>query len=287
MISPKIKKRIKISLLVTGCCCIVAAVVHEVRLYPWNAKRAREATSLYVPQEHVTVKPDILTQSPAGKPGEVDALASEKNAPESAEPERLFDLSVYKDGAIAEEAVLRGPEKTLIVDAVVRDNPDPAPKTDAAGEAAQAPTEKQYDDYNLGVVTIPVLDVSEKLLEGTTNTQMHKGIGHLTGSSMPGRYGNCVISAHRSSSSGMEPFRYLDLVQNGDLVYVSFRDVEYTYEVFDQFIVPIEDESVLQPAWDVEMQMLTVITCDPLIYPGGNRPNRLIVRARLVGSTEI
>jgi sortase (surface protein transpeptidase) len=47
------------------------------------------------------------------------------------------------------------------------------------------------------------------------------------------------------------------------------------------FIVTKEETWVLY--WDATyLKMLTLVTCDPLIYPGGNRPNRLIARGKLV-----
>ena len=159
----------------------------------------------------------------------------------------------------------------------VPEEPTPTPTQSTAAAPAAAPS-KKFEP--IGKVTITALNVSKNLLEGTGD-EMHHGIGHLTGTPMPGAFGNCVISAHRVSSSGMEPFRYMDLLENGDIVTIEYDGAVYNYEIFDMFIVSKEDVWVLQPDWSV-LKMLTLITCDPLIYPGGNRPDRLIARARLV-----
>jgi sortase A len=133
----------------------------------------------------------------------------------------------------------------------------------------------------LGTVKIPRMDVAENLLEGTYD-EMHYGIGHLAGTPLPGGEGNAVIAAHRVSSRGMFPFRYLDLLENGDTVTVELGSQTFTYEVYDSFIVSQNDIWVLEALED-ESHVLTLVSCDPVVYPT-RRPNRLIVRARLVAS---
>jgi sortase A len=132
----------------------------------------------------------------------------------------------------------------------------------------------------LGTVKIPRLDISENLLEGTYD-QMHYGIGHLAGTPLPGAEGNAVIAAHRVSSSGMFPFRHLDMLEAGDTVTVELGDESFTYEVYNSFIVNQQEVWVLEPL-EGETHTLTLVTCDPVVS-ATRRPNRLIVRARLVG----
>ena len=135
----------------------------------------------------------------------------------------------------------------------------------------------------LGNLKIPRLNVSENLFEGTWG-QLIVGVGHTPGTAMPGQPGNCVISGHRVHAlySGKQPFRYLDSLIPGDIITIDFDGALHTYEVYIQFIVEKTDLWVLYPLKE-EPNALTLITCDPVI--GGNdRPNRLIVRARLISS---
>lgn len=130
----------------------------------------------------------------------------------------------------------------------------------------------------LGTVKIPRLSVSENLFEGTEG-QMRYGIGHVEGTALPGEAGNSAIAGHRALSNGMQPFRYLDKMQNGDLITITLGDEIFTYEVYDMFIVSMTDIWVLGLPED-ETHILTLITCDPLVS-AVRRVNRLIVRARL------
>jgi sortase A len=131
----------------------------------------------------------------------------------------------------------------------------------------------------LGSVKIPRINVSENLFMGT-GSQLNHGIGHLVGTPIPGGAGNVVISAHRTSSRGMQPFRHLNLLSSGDVISINISETIYTYEVFDSFIVSEDDLWVLWPM-EEESFLLTLITCDPVIT--ARATNRLIVRARLMG----
>jgi sortase A len=131
----------------------------------------------------------------------------------------------------------------------------------------------------LGSVKIPRINISENLFVGT-DIQTQYGLGFLDGSALPGAEGNTVIAGHRTSSTGKQPFRHLDKMQNGDVITVTVNDDVFTYEVYDMFIVSKEDIWVLQPLL-TERYVLTLVTCDPVVSIG-SRPDRLIVRARLV-----
>lgn len=122
----------------------------------------------------------------------------------------------------------------------------------------------------LGVMKIPKLEVSQYILEGTQR-QMRYGGGHYIGSAGIGEKGNCVISAHRPQA-----FRYLDLLEDGDIVVMKAKENIYTYTVYESFIVEPTELWVLDPVED-EDYALTMITCTPFMVSS----HRLIVRARL------
>ena len=130
----------------------------------------------------------------------------------------------------------------------------------------------------LGSVQIPRINISENLLMGTVR-EINFGIGHLIGSPLPGESGNSVIAAHRIAINGMQPFRHLDRMQNGDVIHVDIGGTVFTYEVFDMFIVHKDDVWVLHGC-PYEPYLLTLVTCDPVVS-ATRRYDRLIVRARL------
>ena len=134
----------------------------------------------------------------------------------------------------------------------------------------------------LGSVQIPRLNVSENLLMGTVR-EINFGIGHLIGSPLPGERGNSVIAAHRIATNGMQPFRHLDRMQNGDLIHIDMGGVVFTYETFDMFIVHKNDVWVLHRC-PYEPYLLTLVTCDPVVS-ATRRYDRLILRARLIRSS--
>ena len=130
----------------------------------------------------------------------------------------------------------------------------------------------------LGSVQIPRINISENLLMGTIR-EINFGIGHLIGSPLPGERGNSVIAAHRVAVNGMQPFRHLDRMQNGDVIHVDMGGTVFTYEVFDMFIVHKDDVWVLNRC-PYEPYLLTLVTCDPVVS-ATRRYDRLIVRAKL------
>ena len=102
--------------------------------------------------------------------------------------------------------------------------------------------------------------------------EMKYGVGHVTGTAMPGEKGNCAISGHRPY-----PFRYLDTLTEGDKVIVKRDGVVYTYSVYESFEVLPEETWVLDNIIG-EKYTLTLITCTPYMVSS----HRLIVRARLI-----
>jgi sortase A len=110
------------------------------------------------------------------------------------------------------------------------------------------------------------------VVEGTTNTALRKGPGHLEGSPLPGQDGNSVIAGHRDTH-----FRVLKDVLIGDEVRVDLGVKEYIYRIVDIRVVSPQDTRVLRPQTE---QTITLITCYPFSFLG-SAPDRYIVQARL------
>lgn len=119
-------------------------------------------------------------------------------------------------------------------------------------------------DDAVGYVEIPAMDVTLPLYLGASRAHMNDGAAVLDQTSMPigGNSTNCVIAAHRGWN-GKAMFRDVELLQEGDLVYLTNLWETLTYQVTGISIIwPDEVEAVaIQPGQD----MVTLLTCHPYI----------------------
>ncbi len=119
-------------------------------------------------------------------------------------------------------------------------------------------------DDPVGYIEIPAMDVTLPLYLGASRAHMNDGAAVLGQTSMPigGISTNCVIAAHRGWN-GKAMFRDVELLQEGDLVYLTNLWETLTYQVTGISIIwPDEVEAVaIQPGQD----MVTLLTCHPYI----------------------
>ncbi len=99
--------------------------------------------------------------------------------------------------------------------------------------------------------------------------------------SMPGQVGNTVLSGHSSndfidSGSYKFVFALLDRLQEGDVFYVHYNGIRYTYTVKKTEVVkPTQVDALVYPT---DKPVVTLITCTPL----GTSLNRLLVTGEQV-----
>ena len=125
----------------------------------------------------------------------------------------------------------------------------------------------------VGSLEIPQLDFHAVVFEGTSEGTLARGVGHLTGSALPGGEGNLVLAGHRDSF-----FRMLKFIREGDTLKISGPEGQFDYAVDFTAIVNPDATGVLRPGHDA---IVTLITCYPFDYIG-NAPQRFVVRARKV-----
>ncbi len=112
---------------------------------------------------------------------------------------------------------------------------------------------------------------------------LSKGVAEAKGSTKPGEPGNLFLFSH-STDAPWNIVRYnaifylLREVQIGDRISIFYQGRRYDYIVYDKTVVPGDDVSLLSNRYD--KPVLTLQTCDP----PGTVLNRLIVRAKLIGS---
>jgi sortase A len=124
-------------------------------------------------------------------------------------------------------------------------------------------------------LTIPKIDLSAVVVEGTTHKALLIGPGHLPDTPEPGNPGNSVISGHRDTF-----FRHIHELDKGDTVLVQRNGKTYSYQVTGKKVVSPYDIAVIQPS---DGSHLTLITCYPTYYIGP-APERLVIFAKLIES---
>lgn len=132
-------------------------------------------------------------------------------------------------------------------------------------------------------VSVPILfDVGSDY--DSQMSAMTKGVAQFAiagANSHPGQIGNTVIAGHSSNDlldSGDYKFIFaqLDKLNAGDIIYVNYNSVRYTYTVTSKEVVkPSEINKLVYPT---TKPLLTLITCTPI----GTSINRLLVTAEQI-----
>ena len=113
---------------------------------------------------------------------------------------------------------------------------------------------------------------------------MNHGVAHYRiagASAYPGEIGNFVITGHSagdiySSNQYKYIFSGLERLEDGDLIYVNYNSVRYTYRVIKKEIV--DPSNVASLVVQTDKPLLTLVTCTPL----GTSRNRLLVTAEQI-----
>ena len=113
---------------------------------------------------------------------------------------------------------------------------------------------------------------------------MNHGVAHYRiagASAYPGEIGNFVITGHSagdiySSNQYKYIFSGLERLEDGDLIYVNYNSVRYTYRVIRKEIV--DPSNVASLVIETDKPLLTLVTCTPL----GTSRNRLLVTAEQI-----
>jgi len=108
---------------------------------------------------------------------------------------------------------------------------------------------------------------------------MNDGVAHyrISGASAyPGEIGNFIITGHSAGDVySSNPYKYifsgLERLEDGDLIYVNYESVRYTYKVIKKEVVEPSDVAALIVQTD--RPLITLVTCTPL----GTSRYRLLV----------
>lgn len=150
---------------------------------------------------------------------------------------------------------------------------------DVAASAAQyrAGTIKVGDA--LTRLEIPSLGVDVIVVEGTTPAALKAGAGHYPDTPLPGEPGNIAVAGHRTTYG--KPFSRMDELAPGDKVVLTTPLARHVYEVTARpYVVDDLDWAPIE-AFPKRGSWLTLTSC----HPEGSAAQRIVVRARLVGTS--
>ncbi len=125
----------------------------------------------------------------------------------------------------------------------------------------------------IGTITLPTLGLSWPIYQGTTSTQLAKGVGHFIGSVLPGQNDNTVLSGHRTTV-----FNRLGELKRGQSVFIESSAGTFTYVIRSFRIVMRTDKTVIVHK---DHGVLTLTTCYPFNNIG-TTTRAFIVTADLV-----
>ncbi|RBW67317.1 class D sortase [Bacillus taeanensis] len=134
--------------------------------------------------------------------------------------------------------------------------------------------EKLYSDVpeigeEIGVLTIPKLNRSLSIFQGTDAETLKKGVGHYPRSVLPGERNNSILSGHRDTA-----FRGLGNIGINDVLIVSTKAGEFLYKVKKVRIVDKDDQTVMVPK---PKSTLTITTCYPFHFIGDAEQRYVLV----------
>jgi len=124
-----------------------------------------------------------------------------------------------------------------------------------------------------GTLTMPTLKQKIPIIQGIGDKELKKGVGHFLESALPGEEGNCALLGHRDTV-----FSQMGKLKIGDPLIVQTSAGIFIYEVSETRIVKKDDKTVIVPADNAK---LTMITCYPFYFIG-DAPECYIVFANLV-----
>jgi sortase A len=127
----------------------------------------------------------------------------------------------------------------------------------------------------LAVLRVPRIGLEVPVLEGTDESALNRGVGHISYTPQFGVAGNVGVAGHRDGF-----FRGLKDVNEGDVIEVETLSARQSYTIRRISIVSPDRVDVLAPSAE---STLTLVTCYPFYFVG-DAPQRYIVRASLDGA---
>jgi sortase A len=121
------------------------------------------------------------------------------------------------------------------------------------------------DGAAYGDLVIPRIHLHIVVVQGTSETDLERGVGHYAITSSPGFNGTIAIAGHRTTY--LAPFRHIDELRRGDRIYLRMPYGTFRYVVYGRAIVDSHDWSILRRH---RFETLVLSACHPL-YSASHR----------------
>ena len=144
------------------------------------------------------------------------------------------------------------------IDTIVEDIPE-VEKVDNNDEQVKETKRIDYSVYT-GILEIPKISLKRGFYSpGHRYNNIEKNVTVINGSNMPDEVnGNLILAAH-SGDAYISYFAYLYKLQIGDLVYVTYNNIKYKYQIVNIYNVPKVGSVTITR--NLERTTLTMITC--------------------------
>jgi LPXTG-site transpeptidase (sortase) family protein len=206
------------------------------------------------------------------------------------------ELSYRRDQVLGTKYTVEAPSApTSIVtsEGVVEVTPEPSPSVDSGiafgsllggGSSVIKPVSTDYgiviEKINANAKVVSQVDPAN---EKDYTKALQIGVAEAKGSTAPGESGNTFLFSHSTDAPWNIArfnaiFYLLRELEVGDKIIIFYQGKRFDYLVFDKTIAKPGDVSFITNRYD--RPVLTLQTCDP----PGTLLNRLIIRAKLVGS---
>lgn len=151
-----------------------------------------------------------------------------------------------------------------------------APVTNAKFIISNKEVQFPNQDSEFGILKIPGISLQYPIIQGTSDDDLAKGVGHHTSTALPGQGGNVLLAGHRDTV-----FRNLGKVKKGDTITIQTYYGTFTYKADSFKIIDKDDASVLNQS---NVEVLTLYTCYPFEYIG-HAPKRYVITCSYVGAS--
>lgn len=122
-----------------------------------------------------------------------------------------------------------------------------------------------------GVLYIPKFEKRIAIIEGVRDTDLNKGIGHISESKYPLQNDQIYLAVHRD-----KVFKEIQNLNSGDYIYIEMPYSKVKYKISHNKIVNPEDTQVIKSTYPKEE--LVIQTCYPFNFIG-NAPKRYLLYA--------
>jgi sortase A len=170
-------------------------------------------------------------------------------------------------------SVLRSEERAPPAPAVARTLAGASDERARIALLATALQRHARDGSAVGRIRVPRIGANFVIVNGTDTGALQSGPGIFPQTHFPGRAGTTAIAGHRTTF--LAPFRHIDVLARGSVIYVEMPYAHFTYTVIGQRVVAPTD--VRAAVANVGYSRLVLSACTPLF----SAAKRLLVFARL------